>query len=91
MKPPWGSTLAKAIVVEEDPNKRLLVMRDIPNLEAGPRQVKIRVRAASVNPAGIAQRAGVGDSQPENCVIIAGLPGTGDVSDQSFEDIRARS
>lgn len=70
----------KAMVVEHDADGAVLVMRDIPAHEPGPAQVKIRVRAASVNRADLAQRAGTHQpTAPGGVPAVVGLDAAGEV------------
>ena len=70
----------RAIVVEQDANGAVLAMRDIPAPEPGPAQVKIRVQAASVNRADLAQRAGTHQpATPGGAPAVIGLDAAGDV------------
>lgn len=70
----------KAIVVESGAREPELVMRDIPEPVTGPGQVKIRVRAASVNRADLAQRAGTHHPVvPGSGPVVVGLDAAGDV------------
>lgn len=81
----------KAMVVEHDTHGPTLVMRDIPTPEPGPDQVKIRVRAASVNRADLAQRAGTHQpASPGDAPAVVGLDAAGDVVEVGREvtDVR---
>ncbi|TFD73518.1 zinc-binding dehydrogenase [Cryobacterium gelidum] len=70
----------RAIVVEQNPGGSVLSMRDLPSPEPGPRQVKIRVRTASVNRADLGQRAGTHQPiGPGNAPVVVGLDAAGDV------------
>jgi NADPH2:quinone reductase len=70
----------KAIVVEQDAGRTGLVMRDIPTPELGPAQVRIRVAAASVNHADLAQRAGTHQpAAPGGGPVVVGLDAAGEV------------
>jgi len=70
----------KAIVIELGTQEPELVMRDIPAPVTGAGQVKIRVHAASVNRADLAQRAGTHHAAaPGSGPIVAGLDAAGDV------------
>ncbi|TFC81708.1 NAD(P)H-quinone oxidoreductase [Cryobacterium sp. TMS1-20-1] len=70
----------RAIVVEQNPGGSVLSMRDLPSPEPGPRQVKIRVRTASVNRADLGQRAGTHQPvSPGSTPVVVGLDAAGDV------------
>ena len=70
----------RAIVIEQTPNGSVLSMRDLPSPEPGPRQVKIRVRTASVNRADLHQRAGTHQPvSPGSAPVVVGLDAAGDV------------
>lgn len=70
----------RAIVVEQNPGGSVLSMRDLPSPEPGPRQVKIRVRTASVNRADLGQRAGTYQPvSPGSTPVVVGLDAAGDV------------
>ncbi|TFD21074.1 zinc-binding dehydrogenase [Cryobacterium sp. TMS1-13-1] len=70
----------RAIVVEQNPGGSVLSMRDLPSPEPGPRQVKIRVRTASVNRADLGQRAGTHQPvSPGSAPVVVGLDAAGDV------------
>ncbi|WP_104200876.1 zinc-binding dehydrogenase [Cryobacterium sp. Y29] len=70
----------RAIVVEQKPGGSVLSMRDLPSPEPGPRQVKIRVRTASVNRADLGQRAGTHQPvSPGSAPVVVGLDAAGDV------------
>ena len=70
----------KAIVVEPDAAGTVLAMREIPAMEPGPGQVKIRVRNASVNRADLAQRAGTHQpATPGGGPVVVGLDAAGDI------------
>ena len=76
----------KAIVVEPGAHGSALVMRDIPAPEPGPAQVKIRVQAASVNRADLAQRAGTHQPAiPGGAPVVVGLDAAGDVVEVGHE------
>jgi NADPH:quinone reductase-like Zn-dependent oxidoreductase len=66
--------------MEQNPSGSVLSMRDLPSPEPGPRQVKIRVRTASVNRADLGQRAGTHQPvNPGSAPVVVGLDAAGDV------------
>jgi NADPH:quinone reductase-like Zn-dependent oxidoreductase len=66
--------------MEQNPSGSVLLMRDLPSPEPGPRQVKIRVRTASVNRADLNQRAGTHQPVgPGSAPVVVGLDAAGDV------------
>ena len=70
----------RAIVIEQNPSGSVLSMRDLPSPEPGARQVKIRVRTASVNRADLGQRAGTHlPVSPGSAPVVVGLDAAGDV------------
>ena len=70
----------RALVVEQNLGGSVLSMRDLPSPEPGPRQVKIRVRTASLNRADLAQRAGTHQPvSPGSAPVVVGLDAAGDV------------
>ncbi|KFF60749.1 NAD(P)H-quinone oxidoreductase [Cryobacterium sp. MLB-32] len=72
----------KAIVIESGAQESELVMRDIDAPATGAGQVKIRVHAASVNRADLAQRAGTHQTaSPGFGPVVVGLDAAGDVVD----------
>lgn len=76
----------KAIVIEQNTNGAVLVTRDIPAPETGPGQVKIRVQAASVNRADLAQRTGTHQpATPGRAPAVVGLDAAGDVMEVGRE------
>ena len=72
--------MVQAIVVEQGARGVVLAMRSIPAPELGPRQVKIRVRNASVNRADLAQRSGTHQAAtPGDGPAVVGLDAAGDI------------
>jgi len=72
----------KAIVIESGASEPELVMRDVTAPVVAPGQVKVRVHAASVNRADLAQRAGTHNPvAPGSAPVVVGLDAAGDVTE----------
>lgn len=70
----------KVIQIEQNPAGPVLVMRDLPAPQPGPLQIGIRVHAASVNRADLAQRAGTHHAiAPGSPPPVVGLDAAGEV------------
>jgi NADPH:quinone reductase-like Zn-dependent oxidoreductase len=71
----------RAIMIEPTTNGTALKLGNIAEPTLGPAQLRIRVRAASVNRADLAQRAGAYGPGPGTAVapVVAGLDAAGDV------------
>ena len=70
----------RAIMIEPTTNGTALKLGNIAEPTLGPAQLRIRVRAASVNRADLAQRAGAYGPAPGTAVapVVAGLGAAGD-------------
>jgi NADPH:quinone reductase len=71
----------KAMVIYPDPDGGTLSLQDVPDLEPGPHDLLVRVRAAAVNRADLSQRAGRYRQQAtaRPGPLIGGLEAAGDV------------
>lgn len=76
-----GGQEMRAIMIEPTANGTVLTLADIAGPALGPAQIRIGVRAASVNRADLAQRAGAYGPAPGTAVapVVAGLDAAGEV------------
>jgi NADPH:quinone reductase len=76
-----GGQSMRVMVIEPTANGTALTLADIPEPALGPAQIRIGVRAASVNRADLAQRAGAYGPAPGTAVapVVAGLDAAGEV------------
>lgn len=80
--------LVRAVVIPRHGGPEVLEVVDLPEVTAGPGQVRIRVAAATVNPTDLATRAAPrpGYEPPESKYIVAGMEAAG-VVDQAGEGV----
>lgn len=69
----------KAVVVDQDHPEKILTLRDVPDLQPGPHDLLVSVRAAGVNRADLLQRKGL-YPPPAGESTILGLEIAGDVA-----------